>query len=232
MIRVVLPAHLRTIAQVTGEVALEVPAPVTQRSILNALEARYPKLRGAIRDHVTHKRRPFVRFFACAEDWSHASPDAALPEAVASGREPFLIVGAVAGGSGAAPRLSNRKALWTGRALSGLAVLFLLFDAGMKLARAPAAVVGTVALGYPETVVAPLGAVLLLCTLVYALPRTAAPGAILLTGYLGGAVATHVRVGDPLFTHVLFPVYLGAVIWGGLCLRNARLRRILLTDSA
>jgi molybdopterin converting factor small subunit len=98
MIRVVLPAHLRTLASVDGEVELEVDGPVTQRSVLDALEARYPMLRGTIRDHVTRQRRPFVRFFACAEDLSHESPDAPLPEAVVSGREPFLLVGAIAGG--------------------------------------------------------------------------------------------------------------------------------------
>ena len=98
MIRVVLPAHLRTLARVNGEVSLEVEGPVTQRAILDALEARYPMLRGAVRDHVTLKRRAFVRFFACEQDLSHESPDAILPDAVASGAEPFLIVGAMAGG--------------------------------------------------------------------------------------------------------------------------------------
>ena len=98
MIRVVLPAHLRTLARVNGEVTLEVEGPVTQRRILDALEARYPMLRGTVRDHVTHKRRAFVRFFACEQDLSHESPDAHLPDAVASGIEPFLIVGAMAGG--------------------------------------------------------------------------------------------------------------------------------------
>ena len=98
MIRVVLPAHLRTLARVEGEVTLEVTGAVTQRSVLDALEARYPALRGAIRDHVTQQRRPFVRFFACEEDLSHESPDAPLPAAVASGAEPFLVVGAIAGG--------------------------------------------------------------------------------------------------------------------------------------
>jgi hypothetical protein len=99
MIRVVLPAHLRTLAQLDrGEVELEVQGPVTQRSILDALEARYPMLQGTIRDHVTQQRRAFVRFFACAEDLSHESPDAPVPDAVASGAEPFLVVGAIAGG--------------------------------------------------------------------------------------------------------------------------------------
>jgi molybdopterin synthase sulfur carrier subunit len=98
MIRVILPAHLRTLAKVAGEVQLEVEGPVTQRSVLDALEARYPMLSGTIRDHVTQQRRPFVRFFACEEDLSHESPDAPLPDAVASGAEPFLLVGAIAGG--------------------------------------------------------------------------------------------------------------------------------------
>ncbi len=98
MIRVVLPAHLRTLARVAGEVVLQVEGPVTQRSILDALEARYPMLRGTIRDHVTQQRRPFVRFFACQQDLSHEPPDTPLPDAVATGTEPFLIVGAMAGG--------------------------------------------------------------------------------------------------------------------------------------
>jgi molybdopterin synthase sulfur carrier subunit len=97
-IRVEIPAHLRTLAGVKGEVTLEVEGPVTQRSVLDALEARYPVLRGAIRDHVTQKRRPFLRFFACQEDLSHELPDTPLPDAVASGAEPFLIIGAIAGG--------------------------------------------------------------------------------------------------------------------------------------
>jgi sulfur-carrier protein len=98
MIRVVLPQHLRTLARVDGEVTLEVGGPVTQRSVLDALEARYPMLRGTIRDHVTQKRRPFIRFFACEQDLSHESPDAPVPDAVATGSEPLLIVGAMAGG--------------------------------------------------------------------------------------------------------------------------------------
>ena len=98
MIRVVLPAHLRTLARVDGEVSLRVSNPPTQRAILDALEEAYPVLRGTLRDHVTKKRRPFIRFFACSRDFSHDSPDAPLPEAVASGAEPFLIVGAIAGG--------------------------------------------------------------------------------------------------------------------------------------
>ncbi len=98
MIRVVLPTHLRRLAQVDGEVTLEVAGPVTQRRILDALEARYPTLRGTVRDHVTQQRRAFVRFFACQEDLSHEAADAVLPEEVARGKEPFLVIGAVAGG--------------------------------------------------------------------------------------------------------------------------------------
>jgi hypothetical protein len=98
MIQVVLPAHLRTLARVNGTVKLEIAGPVTQRSVLDALETQYPMLRGTIRDHVTQQRRPFIRFFACEEDLSHEAPDAPLPDTVASGAEPFLIVGAMAGG--------------------------------------------------------------------------------------------------------------------------------------
>jgi sulfur-carrier protein len=98
MIRVVLPYHLRLLARVDGEVKLAVDGPVTQRSVLDALEARYPMLRGTIRDHVTQQRRPMLRFFACEEDLSHEPPDAPLPDAVASGAEPFWVVGAIAGG--------------------------------------------------------------------------------------------------------------------------------------
>jgi molybdopterin synthase sulfur carrier subunit len=98
MIRVTLPPHLRKLAQVDGEVKLDVEGPVTQQSLLDALEARYPMLRGTIRDHMTQKRRAFVRFFACGEDLSHEPPDAPLPDAVATGTEPFMIIGAIAGG--------------------------------------------------------------------------------------------------------------------------------------
>ncbi len=98
MIRVMLPTHLRTLAQISGEVELEVKGEITQRAVLDALEASYPVLRGTIRDHVTQQRRPFVRFFACEEDLSHELPDVPLPDAVASGREPFFIIGAIAGG--------------------------------------------------------------------------------------------------------------------------------------
>ena len=98
MIRVELPYHLRTLAKVNGEVELEVAGAVTQRAVLDALEARFPTLQGTIRDHVTKERRAFLRFFACEEDLSHESPDALLPEAVVSGKEPFLVIGAIAGG--------------------------------------------------------------------------------------------------------------------------------------
>ncbi len=98
MIRVILPTHLRNLAHVGSEVTLQVAAPVTQRSVLDALEARYPMLRGTIRDHVTLQRRAFLRFFACEEDLSHEPPDAPLPDSVASGKEPFIVIGAIAGG--------------------------------------------------------------------------------------------------------------------------------------
>ena len=98
MIRVELPAHLRTLSGVNGEVMLDVEGLITQRSVLDALEARYPMLRGAIRDHVTQQRRPFLRFYACQEDLSHDPPDTPLPDLVATGKEPFLIIGAIAGG--------------------------------------------------------------------------------------------------------------------------------------
>jgi hypothetical protein len=98
VIRVELPQHLQTLARVDREVMLEIEGPATQGSVLDALEARYPVLQGAIRDHVTKKRRPFLRFFACAQDLSHDSPDAPLPDAVASGAEPYVILGAIAGG--------------------------------------------------------------------------------------------------------------------------------------
>ncbi|MFY9559146.1 MAG: MoaD/ThiS family protein [Terriglobales bacterium] len=98
MIRVILPFHLRTLAHVGSEIQLEVEGQATQRSVLDALEARYPMLRGAIRDHVTQQRRPFLRFFACEEDLSHNPPDTPLPDAVASGKEPFIVIGAIAGG--------------------------------------------------------------------------------------------------------------------------------------
>jgi hypothetical protein len=98
LVRVILPFHLRNLAHADSEVALEISGPVTQRTVLDALEARYPMLRGAIRDHDTQKRRAFLRFFACEEDLSHESPDAPLPETVASGKEPFIVIGAIAGG--------------------------------------------------------------------------------------------------------------------------------------
>ena len=120
----------------------------------------------------------------------------------------------------------NRE-LWIGRALSALGVLFLTFDATMKLLRLPMAIDGTTELGYPASVVFPLGIVQVVCLILYLLPRTSVFGALLWTGYLGGAIATHVRLGNPLFTHVLFPVYVALLLWGGLWLRDARLRALL-----
>jgi len=121
---------------------------------------------------------------------------------------------------------ASKAMLWTGRVISGLAVLFMLMDGTMKLFKPSFVVEKTVELGYAEHVIVPLGIVLVACTLLYLLPRTAVLGAILLTGYLGGAVATHVRVSDPIFSTV-FPVIFGALIWGGLVLRDGRLRELL-----
>ena len=114
-----------------------------------------------------------------------------------------------------------------GRALSAVAVAVLLFDSVGKVLEVAPVVAGTTQLGYPEGIVRTLGVILLLCVVVHLIPRASVLGAVLLTGYLGGAVATHVRVGDPLLTHVLFPVYVAAFIWGGLLLRDARLQRVL-----
>ena len=121
----------------------------------------------------------------------------------------------------------SKAALWGGRVLSALPALFLLADSVGKLLKPAPVVEGTVKLGYSESVIVPLGVVLLVCTALYLIPRTAVLGAILLTGFLGGAVATHTRVGDPLFTHILFPVYFGVMLWGGLYLREPRLRALI-----
>lgn len=123
--------------------------------------------------------------------------------------------------------VTRRRAPWAGRILSGVAVAFLLFDAAGKLLQVQPVVDGTLQLGYPRSTVFPLGALLLCCVLTYLAPRTAVLGALLLTGYLGGAVATHVRVGSPLFSHVLFPAYVAALVWGGLLLRDPRLGVLL-----
>jgi len=119
--------------------------------------------------------------------------------------------------------MQTRK-LWAGGVLSGLSILFLLVDSGMKLAKARVSVEGTIELGYPESAVFVIGAILLICTALYAVSRTSVLGAVLLTGYLGGAVATQLRVGNPLFSHILFPVYFGTLVWAGLYLRDQRLR--------
>ena len=116
---------------------------------------------------------------------------------------------------------------WAGYIVSAMPVLFLLLDAVGKFIKPEPVVTGTIELGYQESVIVPLGVLLLSCTVLYIIPRTSVLGAILLTGYLGGAVATHVRLANPLFTHQLFPVYLGALLWLGLYLRDARLRRLL-----
>ena len=119
------------------------------------------------------------------------------------------------------------RSVWVGRAMSGFIVLFLAFDAAIKLLRVPAAVDGTRQLGYPESVVLPLGILQVVLLIAYLVPRTAILGAVLWTGYLGGAIATHVRIGNPLFSHVLFPIYVAAFLWVGLWLRDRRLRAVL-----
>jgi hypothetical protein len=121
----------------------------------------------------------------------------------------------------------SRAALWTGRILTGLSVAFMLFDATVKVLELPMAVEGTTQLGYPASILLGLGIVQLACLLLYVVPRTAVLGAVLWTGYLGGAVATHVRVGSPIFSHMLFPIYVAAMIWGGLWLRDLRLRALI-----
>jgi hypothetical protein len=121
----------------------------------------------------------------------------------------------------------SKRALWGGRVASGLVVAFMIFDAGMKVLELPLAVEGTVRLGYPASVIFGLGVVQVLCLVAYLVPRTAVLGAILWTGYLGGAIATHVRLGNPLFSHVLFPIYVAALLWGGLWLRDLRVRALL-----
>jgi hypothetical protein len=116
---------------------------------------------------------------------------------------------------------------WTGVALSTVAVLFLLFDSSGKLLKVAPVVAGTANLGYPDSIIRTLGVLLLLCVTLYAIPRASILGALLLTGYLGGAVASHARIGSPLLTHVIFPVYVACFVWGGLVLRNAHLRHLL-----
>ena len=121
--------------------------------------------------------------------------------------------------------------IWAGRIMSGLVALFLLFDSVLKVMKLPVAVEGTTQLGYPEHVVVGIGIVQLVCLVVYLIPRTAIFGAILLTGYLGGAIATHVRIGNPLFSHILFPIYIAALLWGGLYLRDARVRALVRSSN-
>lgn len=124
-------------------------------------------------------------------------------------------------------RSPAQAALWSGRIMSGIAVLFLLFDAAMKLARVQPVLEATAKLGYPTSIAFALGLLLLTCVVIYTIPRVSVLGAILLTGYLGGAVASHVRIGDPMFSHALFPVYIAVLLWGGLYLRESRLRELV-----
>jgi hypothetical protein len=129
--------------------------------------------------------------------------------------------------SEAVPLAAGKGAVWGGRVLTGLASVFLLFDAVVKLAMSPEAIAGTQELGWPVSVVRGLGVLELVCLVTYLVPRTAVLGAVLWTGYLGGAIATHLRVGNPLMSHTLFPVYVAALIWGGLWLRDRRVRALL-----
>ena len=126
--------------------------------------------------------------------------------------------------------VKSTKAVWAGRVLSGLAVLFLIFDASVKVLKSPFAIEGTTQLGYPESVVVTLGLIQIACLIVYLIPNTSVLGSILWTGYLGGAVATHVRVASPLFTHTLVPIYLAALLWLGLWLRDDGVRAVLPTS--
>jgi hypothetical protein len=119
------------------------------------------------------------------------------------------------------------RSVWVGRVMSAIAILFLFMDGAMKLVKPAVVVEGTVTLGYPESVIVPLGIVLLACVALYAIPATSVLGAIFLTGYLGGAIATHVRVGNPLFSHTLFPIYVALLIWGGLFFRDERVRALI-----
>lgn len=122
--------------------------------------------------------------------------------------------------------------LWTGRILSGIAILFLLFDSTLKLLRLPMAAEATAQLGYPANIAFTIGVIEIICLIVYVIPATSVLGAVLLTGYLGGAVATHVRIGSPLLTHILFPIYIAALLWGGLYLRDVRVRALVLSNGA
>jgi hypothetical protein len=123
--------------------------------------------------------------------------------------------------------MTTTKTIWTGRILSALAILFLSFDTIVKVLRLSVAVEGTTQLGYPDSTVFAIGIIQLVCLVLYVIPQTSVLGAILFTGYLGGAIATHVRIGSPLFTHILFPIYVAVLIWGGLYLREPRLRALI-----
>jgi hypothetical protein len=137
----------------------------------------------------------------------------------------FSSIGTQTSTSGTAA--SGRGMLWTSRVLTAIAVLFLTFDCSIHLMQIPAAVKGTAELGYPASSLLVIGVIELVCLLAYLIPRTAVLGAILWTGYLGGAIATHLRVGNPLFSHTLFPIYVAALLWGGLWLRDAKLRALI-----
>jgi hypothetical protein len=125
------------------------------------------------------------------------------------------------------PTAASKKMIWTGRIVSGLVIVLMLFDASIKVLRLPAAVEGAIQVGYPANAVMPIGIVLLVCVVLYAIPRTSILGAILLTGYLGGAVATNVRISSPLLSYGLLPAYIGVLAWGGLFLRDERIRQLI-----
>jgi hypothetical protein len=133
----------------------------------------------------------------------------------------------VSGDRSTAAPATGRGRLWAGRIMTTVSVLFLLFDSVIKVLKLAPAVAGTVQLGYPQSAIVGIGLVQLICLIAYLVPRTSVLGAVLLTGYLGGAIATHVRLSNPLFSHILFPVYVAVLIWGGLYLRDARVRALL-----
>jgi hypothetical protein len=151
-----------------------------------------------------------------------------MSEGITRPNGPKRVDGSEVGSSGAETENApySTRALWAGRILSGLAVVFLIFDVAMKLLLPPVAVEGTRQLGWPESAMSTLGVIQLICLVVYLIPRTAVIGAVLWTGYLGGAIATHVRVGDPLFSHTLFPIYVAVFLWAGLWLRDRRVKSL------
>jgi hypothetical protein len=198
----------------------------TIRCVVETLETNYPMLRGTIRDQVTGKRRPFLRYFACEQDLSHDSPDDALPDAVISGKEPLIILGAIAGGAGKPvldPGAPSKARIWTGRILTGLITAFVLVNASMILARPKPIVEGFARYGFQPGALMGVGLAELIAIVLYAIPQTAVLGAILLTGYLGGATVTHARIGE----NFIFPILLGVLVWLAVYLRDNRLQALV-----